>query len=293
VQASLAVDSDRRRDYEHDGFLVLEGAVPAATCDALIARAGELVEAFRPETRSVFSTREQARTSDDYFLGSGDKIRFFFEEDAVAPDGSLLRPVAHSINKIGHALHALDPVFAAHSQDPRFTELVAGLGCARPRLLQSMYIFKQPFVGGEVTAHQDHTFLWTDPPSVIGLWFALEDATLDNGCLWATRGGHHEPPRKRFHRAAGGGTAFEILDGQGMPRAVSAAERQRGAIDDRPLPTEGMVPLEARKGTCIVLHGLLPHRSSANRSPKSRQAYSLHFVDGAADYRADNWLRPA
>lgn len=263
-----------QRDYERDGFLVLEDFVAPAACDALIARADELVQAFRPETRSVFSTREQARTSDDYFLGSGDKVRFFLEEDAVAPDGTLQRPVAQAINKIGHALHELDPVFAPFSRDPRFTQLVTDLGLARPTLLQSMYIFKQPFVGGEVTAHQDHTFLWTDPPSVTGLWFALEDATLDNGCLWATPGGHREAPRKRFHRAPGGGTAFEI-------------------VDERPLPTDAMVPLEARKGTCVVLHGLLPHRSSANRSPKSRQAYSLHLIDETAHYPADNWLQRA
>jgi len=81
-----------------------------------------------------------------------------------------------------------------------------------------------------------------------------------------------EPPRKRFHRAAGGGTAYEILD-------------------DRDLPLDGMVPLPAARGTCIVLHGLLPHYSAANRSPRSRQAYSLHVIDARATYRPDNWLQ--
>jgi phytanoyl-CoA hydroxylase len=52
-----------------------------------------------------------------------------------------------------------------------------------------------------------------------------------------------------------------------------------------------MVPLEVPKGSCIVLHGLLPHASSANRSPRSRHAYSLHVIDAQATYRADNWLR--
>jgi phytanoyl-CoA hydroxylase len=263
---------DPRRDYERDGFLVLERFIESAACDALMARAGELVRGFQPETISIFTTHEQTRTSDDYFLGSGDKIRFFFEEDAFAPDGSLRRPVEQAINKIGHALHDLDPMFSRFSRDPRLAELTRTLGIEQPLLLQSMYIFKQPFIGGEVTAHQDHTFLWTDPPSVTGLWFALEDATVDNGCLWAQPGGHVEPPRKRFHRAPGGGTAFETLE-------------------PRELPLEGMVPLEAPKGTCIVLHGLLPHRSSANRSARSRHAYSLHVIDAHARYRADNWLQ--
>jgi phytanoyl-CoA hydroxylase len=262
----------RRQDYERDGYLVLERFVEPSACDTLLARTRQLIADFRPDTVSIFTTHEQTRRSDDYFLESGDKIRFFFEEDAFASDGALRHPVERSINKIGHALHDLDPAFSQFSRDPRIAELVAALGIAEPLLLQSMVICKQPFIGGEVTAHQDHTFLWTDPPSATGLWFALEDATLDNGCLWAQPGGHSEPPRKRFHRTAGGATAFEILD-------------------ERELPLDGMVPLPAAKGTCIVLHGLLPHYSAANRSPRSRHAYSLHVIDARAAYRADNWLR--
>ena len=261
-----------RQDYERDGFLVLPRFIDPAACDALIARAGELVRAFEPDTISIFTTHEQTRRTDDYFLDSGDKIRFFFEEDAFAPDGALRHPVERAINKIGHALHDLDPVFSQFSRDPRLAQLVGALGIEQPLLLQSMVIFKQPFIGGEVTAHQDHTFLWTDPPSATGLWFALEDATLDNGCLWVRPGGHTEPPRKRFHRTARGGTAYEVLD-------------------DRDLPMDGMVPLEAPRGTCIVLHGLLPHYSAANRSPRSRQAYSLHVIDARATYHPDNWLQ--
>lgn len=262
----------RRADYERDGFLILEDFVAAAACDALKARAAEIVRGFQPETVSIFTTREQTRTSDDYFLGSGDQIRCFFEEDAFAADGSLRRPLAQSINKIGHAMHDLDPTFAAFSRTPALAALVAELGMTAPRLVQSMYIFKQPFIGGEVGAHQDHTFLWTDPPSVLGLWFALEDATVDNGCLWARPGGHREPARKRFHRAPGGGTAFEVHD-------------------DRALSLDGMVPLEAPEGTCVVLHGLLPHYSGPNRSPKSRHAYSVHVIEAGAHYPADNWLQ--
>src|ERR1043165_5486991 len=207
VERSAPADRarDLRRDYERDGFLVLPGFVEPAACDALLARAGELVRAFSPDTISIFTTHEQTRRTDDYFLESGDKIRFFFEQDAFRPDGSLARPVAQSINKIGHALHDLDPVFSQFSRDPRLAAAVRALGLANPLLLQSMYIFKQPFIGGEVTAHQDHTFLWTDPPSATGLWFALEDATVDNGCLWARPGRPAQPPHKRLHRTHAGG----------------------------------------------------------------------------------------
>jgi phytanoyl-CoA hydroxylase len=255
---------------------VLPGFVSAAACDALVAHAAALVDAFEVGTVSVFSTRDQSRTTDDYFLGSGDEIRFFFEEEAHLPDGRLRGDKAVSINKIGHALHDLDPEVDRFSRTPDLASVAAALGFTRPLLVQSMYIFKSPRIGGRVDCHQDATFLYTDPVSVMGFWFALDDATVDNGCLWALPGGHAGPLRRRFVRAAGGGVRMIELDSAPLPP---------------PEPNAPYVPLEAPKGTLVVLHGRLPHWSSANRSPMSRHAYALHVIDGACHYPDDNWLR--
>lgn len=255
---------EQRASWERDGFLVVPDFVTAAACDELRARAEELIAGFDPdEVRSVFSTHEQTRTSDDWFLTSGDKVRFFVEEE----DDRV-------VNKIGHALHDLDPVFERFSRHPDLEAVAHDVGLRQPLLLQSMYILKAPHVGGEVTLHTDHTFLWTEPQTATGFWFALEDATLENGCLWALPGGHRLPVRSRFRRDDAGGTTFDVLDPE-------------------PYPTTGAVPLEARAGTLVVLHGLLPHRSDANRSPRSRAAYTLHCIDATAAYPADNWLQRA
>jgi phytanoyl-CoA hydroxylase len=278
-----------RSELDRQGYAVCPGLLPDATCEQLIARAGELVAAFEPdaEMRSIFTTHEQTRSSDAYFLGSGDQVRFFFEEEAFLADGSLRQSKAHSINKIGHALHEKDPVFAAFSASTEVTSAVAELGLVQPVALQSMYIFKNPFIGGDVGAHQDAAFLYTEPVSVVGLWFALEEATLDNGCLWALPGGHRGPLRQRFVRAvAGAGDGSAADDGCGTHMVT---------LDPTPLPPARpgapWVPLPVPRGSLVVLHGLLPHWSAANRSPRSRQAYSLHFIDGACHYPADNWLR--
>src|SRR2546430_38356 len=259
--------------YERDGFLVLKDFVSDEACDALRARANELVRDFDPAGAvSFFSTREQTRASDDYFLESGDKIRFFFEENAFNHDGRLKQSKERSINKIGHALHDLDPVFDRFSRTVQIKEVVCDLSINNPLLLQSMYIFKQPRIGGEVTCHQDATFLFVEPLRMVGLWFALEDATIDNGCLWAIPGGHKHGLKSRFVRDDGGGTRFEVLD-------------------DSPWPEEKLKPLEVRKGSLIVLHPLLPHLSRENRSAKSRHAYTLHVIDASSKYPASNWLQ--
>ena len=205
-------------------------------------------------------------------MESSDKIRFFFEENAFNPDGTLKQSKEQSINKIGHALHDCDPIFDQFSRAAKVKELIRDLGLTNPLLMQSMYIFKQPKIGGEVNCHQDSTFLYTEPNAIAGLWFALEDATVENGCLWAIPGGHHEGLKSRWVRNGNGSMKFINLDTKGWD-------------------TGRLIPLEVSKGTLILLHGLLPHLSRQNTSPRSRHAYTLHVISGDVDYPDDNWLQ--
>lgn len=265
----------RSLEFERDGVLVVPGFYSAEECAALQTRMAEMIDEADPAAEaSVFSTTEQTHNQDDYFLTSGDKIRFFFEDGAFDDAGNLDVPLDLALNKVGHAMHDLDPVFSTFSRSPKLAALVAELGIGNPQLLQSMYIFKPPRIGGEVVWHTDHPFLWTEPQSVIGFWVALETATEENGCLWCLPGRHTLPPKNRFRRQ-GSGTVDEILDAT-------------------PYPSDDAIPLPADVGTLVVLHGTLPHWSAPNTSDRSRHAYTLHVIDGDASYADDNWLqRPA
>jgi phytanoyl-CoA hydroxylase len=260
------------------GFLVLPGFVTQAECLRLRERAMALARelATSPDATVVFRADGQSpHASHDYFLSSGSAIRCFFEQDAFDGHGQLEHAPEDCLNKLGHAMHDLDPEFDRFSRTDALRSLGASIGIRDPKLLQSMYIFKQPRIGGEVACHTDHTYLWTEPRSVMGFWFAIDDATTENGCMWALPGGHRLPVKSRSRLDASRSAA--VLD----------------VFDPSPYPMEGLQPLEAERGTLIVLDGALPHLSGPNRSAHPRHAYTLHVIDGTAKYLDDNWLSRA
>ena len=259
--------------FHRDGYLVLDGFATDEEAEALMAQTAHIIEAFDEKANQVvFSAAGQSHAASAYFMESASNVSCFLEAGAVDDAGHLIKPKDRAINKIGHALHDLDPVFSAFSHTPKLADVAQAVGFAHPLLLQSMVICKQPHIGGEVNAHQDSTFLYTEPQSCVGFWLALEDATIENGCMWAAPGQHQQPLRQRFVRGKGG---MEMV-----------------TLDDTPLESCD-VALPAPKGTLILLHGRLPHTSPPNLSARSRYAYALHMIDGTAFYPKSNWLQRA
>ncbi len=169
-------------------------------------------------------------------------------------------------------MHDLDPVFDAFSRTPELAEATRRIGIQDPAIIQSMYIFKPPRIGGEVYCHQDSTFIYTEPESCVGFWFALEDATLENGCMQFIPGGHKMGLKERHYRGPDGKLMFETLD-------------------DTPWPEDRRIAAEAKTGTVVIFDGRSPHLSGPNLSDKSRHAYTLHVIDRACRYPAENWLQ--
>ncbi|KAL9085568.1 MAG: hypothetical protein Q9159_004607 [Coniocarpon cinnabarinum] len=272
-------------DFEENGYLIIPDALSSSQLSALLAETRTLLSSFDLSSHPLtkFTTDDSNHVGDDYFLTSGDKVRFFFEEDAFSTSGELQKPKEKAINKIGHYLHELSPPFRAVSLSERNSGIARSLGFKKPEVLQSMVICKQPEIGGAVPPHQDSCFLYTNPPSAVGWWYALEDCTISNGCLSFAPGSHRRAPiEKRFVKLDRGGTGFVGVDSAHWPRDFETQEDKSETYETG----------EVKAGSLVLIHGNVLHKSEKNLSPKSRFIYTFHVIEGEETYDGRNWLQP-
>jgi len=269
------LSAEQRQQFREQGYLIVEDAFEAGQIQSVKDAALGIVADFDADAqRTVFKTTDRDAGRDDYFFDSAEAVHCFLEEGALDADRALLRPKELAINKIGHAMHDLVPEFTDFCRLPLIGEALRDIGYRHPALWQTMYIFKQPGIGGEVRWHQDASYLISEPPSVTGIWIAIEDAGLENGCLWVQPGGHRSPLR-------------EIYEVDWDTRSGVLRE-----LDDTPWPGEGQaVPVEVARGSMVLFSDHMPHYSSQNRSDRSRHAFTLHVSEQGAAWPRKNWLQ--
>uniref|UniRef100_G3U3R0 Phytanoyl-CoA dioxygenase domain-containing protein 1 n=1 Tax=Loxodonta africana TaxID=9785 RepID=G3U3R0_LOXAF len=250
--------------FQEDGFLVLEGFLSADECVTMQERISEIVAKMDVplHCRTEFSTQEEeqlkAQGSTDYFLSSGDKIRFFFEKGVFDKEGNFLVPPEKSINKIGHALHALDPVFRCVTHSPKVQALARSLGLQMPVVVQSMYIFKQPHFGGEA---QPLTLEQAAEAEQLGMGMGIDEGTQI--CL-------REEGPCLFLPWEGGAWAGVL-----------------------PGPGRGHDWLGSLPGALVLIHGEVVHKNEQNLSDHSPQAYTFPLMEASGTvWSPENWLQP-
>jgi phytanoyl-CoA hydroxylase len=214
--------SENCQFFDHAGFLVLPSFADANTCQSMKDEMASLVQKeWHPDQKLLdsFGTNDAQNVQrGNYFLESADRVHFFAEpETLVSTEQSSdnhpqLQPMYKlnkiaALNKAGHALHLLpDSAFQKYTTSSKLLKTVTDLGWKDPVVPQSMYIFKQAKIGGAVNSHQDSTFLFTTPRQMcLGLWLALDDATLDNGCLWVRPRSHTTDPHSDSDSVGVGG----------------------------------------------------------------------------------------
>uniref|UniRef100_A0A0M3HMH7 Phytanoyl-CoA dioxygenase domain-containing protein 1 n=1 Tax=Ascaris lumbricoides TaxID=6252 RepID=A0A0M3HMH7_ASCLU len=274
--------------FEKNGFAVVKNVFSASEVEEMREEMMRIIEGMEPEEhpRCVFTTYdEEKHVADKYFLESCDKIRFFYEEGAFNEGKRMTVPKASALNKVGHALHWQNDVFRKYTFSDRIKvkafrliipkKIVNVHRFEQPEVVQSMYIFKQPKIGGAVSAHIDATFISVDPiDHLLGMWIAIDDADISNGCLWFVPGSHKvDTVNYRFKRTHA--TEGSLLKFEG----------ERPAYNE-----DAFIGVPVKKGSVVLIHGCVAHKSEANTSTKRRHSYAFHIVDREnSSYSDDNW----
>ncbi|RLV91590.1 hypothetical protein JA1_003791 [Spathaspora sp. JA1] len=276
---------DQLDTFQKEGLLCIPDFLTPEQTTQLVTHAQDLLNQcdLSKHPKTQFKTNDNDHIGDSYFFDSSDKISFFFDTDAFDNNGTLKFPLDKAINKIGHGLHIHDKTFHNATFDQRVKDIARSLKYVDPRVLQSMLIFKQPVASdvnerdNAVPPHTDATFLYTTPQTAIGFWFALQDCTVENGCLSYSPGTHltHDVT-KRF---------VKIDEGRKGCGFINTKEQQ----EEKQVGEYKLVPCKA--GSLILIHNSVLHKSEKNTSNKSRYAYAFHVIDGTAEYDELNWLQ--
>ncbi len=163
-----------------------------------------------------------------------------------------------------------DDLFNEHLYNPDVCTMVSQLiGYPVLRVWHDQIQYKPPRVGGPTTWHQDHPY-WPiiQPADLVSAWVALDDATVENGCMWMVPGSHRWGPHK-------GGTIG--TDPETFAPQPDMALLPEGAVVQP-------VACEVKKGQVMFHHCLTWHGSPNNDSDRGRPAIAVHYMPGYTRY---------
>lgn len=235
MSGSPALTPAQCEQFERDGYCLVDGLYDDSTLTAMEA----FFEAYRERGDAVF-----------------DKGSRYAEIDPTKRQLRAMHPHRHSERVRAWFLHP--PVAAV---------LKALFG--RPALgAQTMYYFKPPGSKGQ-GMHQDNFYLRAAPATCIAAWTPIDDATVENGCLYVAPGSHRR----------------EIL----CPHDGAESWMEYGDSHIKPFPRElKPVPVPVRRGQTLFFGGNLVHGSGPNRTKdRSRRTFIGHYLDAASEEVAE------
>jgi ectoine hydroxylase-related dioxygenase (phytanoyl-CoA dioxygenase family) len=206
----------------------------------------------------VFTTDEIDEALDDLSLWSEEFLSSLPEaQRAWFLEAGCEKPL---LRKLDHPVHYRD-VFRQMASHPNLVSMVHQLIGTGVSVFFSQVFMKPPEVGGPKPIHQDNFYFGPDDfDATLTVWIALDDATVDNGCLFYS----DAPAHDIFPHEAPPGEPFNL-------QILSEHARH---LRMRPAPV--------RRGGISFHHGNTPHQSSANRSEHSRRAAAFHYLRQSA-----------
>lgn len=233
--------SDRRRFFDENGYLV----VPQLVAPAELARVREMVDGVLDGTLKPASPNLRGE------LGDFD-IQW---EPALRDDPSV--PRREKVRVVFHLAHA-HPFFWAHATRPEILDVVEELLGPEINFYTDQTFVKPARHGSEVPFHQDSGY-WPDAePRLLSCWFALDDATVENGCVRVLPGSHR----------------------RAIPHRPFDHPTQPWGLLESDVDVSREIPVEIPAGGAMFHHSLLVHRSFPNRSDQGRRGLVTIYLPG-------------
>lgn len=225
--------------YERDGYVVVEDLLPEAEVAALRERVREYTHGGRPLAGIVAQVEPRVQRGELQVEHPGDGIR---KLDRLVQEDDLFRRLGLNEGIVGIVAQILGPDL---------------------KLFRNSLMLKPPEVGSQKGMHQDSPYWPIEPMALCSCWFALDDATPENGCMAVIPGGHRRGPLPHVHV-----TDDFVVD----PACCD--------------PAEGVLA-PVRAGGGLFFHSLLPHATAPNRSRKWRRAIALSYMASRARYTGE------
>ena len=258
-QHGKGVDDCAGGEYPQGLYSAATLAEPIGSLEAIDAAA---VERYHDDgflsVREAFTDQEVRDATDGllHLIGGGnpDYDLIQFEKNAASRLNELtIEEKQDAVRKLAWFAE-YDARLKRMADHPRLLAAVSKLmGGRKPERFQDMALLKPPGGGREKPWHQDKAY-FNDPidTPVVGVWVALDEATLENGCMHLLKGGHKDGPRLHWARRD-----WQICDTEMLGLKAVAA----------PMPAGG----------ALLFDGLLPHGTPANHSNSRRRAVQFHY----------------
>lgn len=244
----MALGAEDIEHFEREGYLAFHDALTPQEVDAARDAISELVQRLVQSPNITRKGPFRIAAGDDF----GVQFEAGYEPENEGPDVNLAE-IELQVRKLMWFCDQ-HPHFAYLSAEhPRLRGVLESLLGENPIFFQDMALIKPPFIGSEKPWHQDNAYFSVAPlEAVVGIWIALDDATVKNGCMHVLPGAHRRGALKHFH-----GRDCEI-------------------VADRIEPAQA-VPVPLPAGGALFFAGMLPHQTPPNTSPLRRRALQFHY----------------
>ena len=193
--------------------------------------------------------------------------RVGFPVENIELEPGAVQQNAETVRKINGCAEN-DPVFLAHAQNERILDLVEALIGSDVKLFGSQTFMKPPG-GVEKPYHQDSAYFFIEPMALVTCWVALDDVTLENGCMWVVPGSHR----------------LGVLD---HSQAWQVGDRVDKRVPESAFAGHTEVPITMKAGSCSFHHSLILHKSNANHTQHPRRGAAVHYMSARS-----RWTHPS